>query len=289
MSGTKQQSSRRSWPSYSRFPLEWGPWPIWLALAVYIAAMTGSIVAGLAAFLIPQNLQASWLPVLQQTFFGCVAIAVPMVVIRRFAPGHLGLRTAPWVRVLGSVAVFMAIFTGVELLWRALANRPNDTAQQLQDMGVGQSFAAELGIIAAVTILAPVAEELIFRGLIYRSLRDAIGRWSRPVGMAVAAVISALLFADIHAGEEVDIGLTAMYVLMALLFIALYEWSGSLLTPILAHSVNNAFAVFLGIQGGAEPTTPLVLALLFLAPLCAIGIALGLTRVLPTFGDTQKS
>lgn len=102
--------------------------------------------------------------------------------------------------------------------------------------------------LAAFCILAgPVAaitEETLFRGLIYRWLRQRRG-------IAVSALTSAILFALVHpylyAGSVemfllFAFDLTALSILLALLF----EISGSLWPSIIAHASNNL--LLLGVQ-----------------------------------------
>ncbi|MBG86127.1 MAG: hypothetical protein CMO80_04415 [Verrucomicrobiales bacterium] len=83
------------------------------------------------------------------------------------------------------------------------------------------------GFIAIV--IAPVVEEIMFRGVMYPALKYR--------GYGAAAVWgSAIIFAMMHGNLLSLIPLT----LLGLLLIALYEWSGNLLTPIFAHSTFNA-------------------------------------------------
>jgi membrane protease YdiL (CAAX protease family) len=87
----------------------------------------------------------------------------------------------------------------------------------------------------AVTVLgavlfAPVFEELIFRGLLYGSLR---ARFNWPV----AAVASALVFGLAHGYGPAGF---ASVLASGLLWAYLYERTGSLLPGMIAHVVNNA-------------------------------------------------
>ena len=88
-------------------------------------------------------------------------------------------------------------------------------------------------LILATVILAPLAEELIFRGMTYRRAENYLGALG-------GALISAGLFGVYH-GNMVQF-LYAFF--MGLLFAALCEKSGSLLPPVLAHGAANLWAVF---------------------------------------------
>lgn len=84
-----------------------------------------------------------------------------------------------------------------------------------------------LGVMAIV--LAPVGEELLFRGLLYP--------WIKQAGFPRMALWgTAILFAAIH----INLVLFVPLLVLALALTALYEWSDNLLAPIVAHSVFNA-------------------------------------------------
>lgn len=95
-------------------------------------------------------------------------------------------------------------------------------------------------IVLLVCVAAPIVEEIMFRGLLYRYLRET----SLHRGLLPSAVFSALfssfLFAAIHPQ-----GLAAVPVLMGLAcgFCLVREWRGSLLSSIAAHGLNNYLAL----------------------------------------------
>ena len=84
-------------------------------------------------------------------------------------------------------------------------------------------------IIVLAVSLAPVAEEFIFRFFIYGVVRQYCGK--------VAAVLaSALLFAAVHGHLP---SFAPLFVLGSCFAIA-YEWSGSILVPMMMHAIFNA-------------------------------------------------
>ena len=76
----------------------------------------------------------------------------------------------------------------------------------------------------------PIAEELMFRGLIFRHLKSFMGR-------KTAIVLSALLFGMYH-GNMVQ-GIYAF--LMGFLLVWVYERFGSIFAPVLFHCAANSF------------------------------------------------
>ena len=122
--------------------------------------------------------------------------------------------------------------------------------QLILDEALAGGARTALALVAAV-LLAPVAEELLFRGLLYRALR-------RRRGVVGALVISSLAFAVVHLDVAVTqplalVGLTLVGIVMALA----YERSGSLVVPVAAHAAYNGTA--LALASAAERTGALEL------------------------------
>ncbi|MBA2319621.1 MAG: CPBP family intramembrane metalloprotease, partial [Deltaproteobacteria bacterium] len=93
---------------------------------------------------------------------------------------------------------------------------------------------ARLGMYAIVGLVAPVVEELIFRGFLWAAIERSAPPW-------VAWLVTSLLFGAYH--------LDPMHVLAVLplgLVLGWLRWrTGALWAPILFHLVNNALALVL--------------------------------------------
>jgi membrane protease YdiL (CAAX protease family) len=88
-------------------------------------------------------------------------------------------------------------------------------------------------------VVAPITEEFLFRGLIYRSIRDRHG-------VALGAVVSAVLFGAIHyvPGPWPDaLALQVTMVVTGLGLAWVYERRKTLLAPIVGHAAFNLIAV----------------------------------------------
>jgi membrane protease YdiL (CAAX protease family) len=90
----------------------------------------------------------------------------------------------------------------------------------------------------AATVLAPLVEEWFFRGLLFRRLREIVGR-----GIALAT--SAVVFAAIHANPAGS----AIYAWLGVVFALALDRSGRLWVPIAVHMGNNAVAFALLVLG----------------------------------------
>ena len=102
------------------------------------------------------------------------------------------------------------------------------------------AFARPLPLLVlggALVVAAPLAEELFFRGLVYGWLRGRL-----------APLPAALLCAAIFAAAHGSLGLAPPLLLLGLVLCWLYERSGSLWAPALAHAAVNAAALALALR-----------------------------------------
>ncbi len=88
--------------------------------------------------------------------------------------------------------------------------------------------------IVCLGILAPICEELVFRGLMFKRLRAL-------VSFRYAAIYTSMVFAFIH-GNMVQL---VYAFIMGLVFAYLYEKYGSFKAPVIAHIVANLISVLL--------------------------------------------
>jgi membrane protease YdiL (CAAX protease family) len=89
-------------------------------------------------------------------------------------------------------------------------------------------------LLFAGAILAPIVEEVLFRGLLQNALAHKLPIWA-------AIGISALLFGAVH----FDYYAFPVLAIMGVIFGVLYHLTGSLRVTILAHLINNSAALLL--------------------------------------------
>lgn len=109
--------------------------------------------------------------------------------------------------------------------------------QDIQQLGATTPLAWRIPLVLIVVSLGPVAEELLFRGVLLSTL---LQRW----GAGWAVVVSSLIFALVHLpGLQWQwFGLPDL-LLLALLLAWLRLRSGSIWPGVLAHGINNLLAV----------------------------------------------
>ncbi len=108
----------------------------------------------------------------------------------------------------------------------------------------GFSWPALLSMLVMAGVVAPLGEELVFRGLLFPWLRGHLG-------VATAAILSGLIFAILHGVPLLIPALTAIGTALALL----YHRCGSLWPVILAHGAFNAImviALYAALAAGLE-------------------------------------
>ena len=148
--------------------------------------------------------------------------------------GGFGLTIKPGPALLYGVIVGLAFFKLAEVLqWISMeiisrfGGEPQVQAavEALKKSNLWYDRAA-LAVVAVA--LAPIAEELLFRGILY----PAVKRGGFP---RLALWGTSILFALIHMNGPTFLPL----LLFALTLVFLYEWTGNLLAPLAAHALFN--------------------------------------------------
>lgn len=156
------------------------------------------------------------------------------------ARSPLSTREALAAGALVFVASVPVLFVSA-MTWEAglrAAGFPTDQ-QEMVELVRNADAPGLLALIAVLAVvLAPVAEELVFRAGLFRYLRTRVPR-------AIALVAPALLFAALHANLVAFVPLAVFGVLLSLA----YEHSGRLLVPIVAHALFNLHTLALVLSG----------------------------------------
>jgi membrane protease YdiL (CAAX protease family) len=149
----------------------------------------------------------------------------------------LGLRGAKWQwYVFGTIAVLALSQLADALLLPFLRDAMAIGADELLITQVVRALTATppLTLVALLVlgVLGPIAEELVFRGLLYGWLRGFLPFW-------LTAILTSVLFGLVH-GEWAHV---IVATILGFALAVIRERSGSLWPPILAHCVNNLVAV----------------------------------------------
>lgn len=111
----------------------------------------------------------------------------------------------------------------------------------LEGLDLTRNIPASIALAVAAVVVAPVLEELFFRGLLLRALKTAIGTNAAVVGQA-------LLFGGVHAGAIYglgNVGIVTSTVVLGLVLGYVVERHGRLGPAIWTHAIFNASSLLL--------------------------------------------
>jgi uncharacterized protein len=223
--------------------MDWSPWTalLVLVLGLFLATVGGLIIDVPAAALGVKITTAHTPPgieiadtVVQDVGFVLAAIFCAHLGGRVVRAWQFGLRRpgAGWKAATGWIVLLLVVFLVVSAIWSVLVNPGKEKV--LEQLGTNEA-ASLLVLSAALTcVIAPICEEILFRGYVFTALRSWRGTWP-------AAVITGLLFGGVHAASAPALDLLPLATLGFGLCL-LYRYTGSLYPCIVAHSLNNSLA-----------------------------------------------
>lgn len=242
-------------------------WPAWFAWVGFLVAIFGVLVlVGTAAAVVGADGESPEFVVIATLAQGLVFVATAVWFAGRVAPPkawHFGLRSTRFWPAVGWAALGVFSFFLISAIYAALV-RPDAEQDVVESLGGDQGT---FGLVIAglmVIAVAPVVEEVFFRGFFYRALRS---RFS----IVVAALMDGLLFGVIHFNFDDADALLILppLALLGFIFCLVYEKTGSLYPVIGMHAFNNSLAFAIQADDGWQVSVvagPLVLAACALVP-----------------------
>ena len=223
----------RAPPSVTRsFPL----WPTFgTACIVVLAAFAGGILAGIPAVLAfgsPKNPGDLGANVIEAAFYlGGAAALIPLLeIVSGRSLAALGVRPLD-ARDWGFVAGALLIVLGLQLLYQlilSLFHQQNHVQAGFANFHVQTPEAATFVLVNGA-VIAPIVEELFFRGLLFNAI-------SVRTPVYAAALLSGVIFGIAH-GDPVLFPVLALFGTVQAVF---YRMSGNLVVPMVVHGANNA-------------------------------------------------
>ncbi len=221
-------------------------WPAWTAPIALIGglalALVGGLVVDLPALALGAKITSSHTPpgvtiadtVVQDIGFVLAAVYCAHIGGRAVRSWQFGLRRpgAGWRSASGMIVLLLVAFIVLSAIWSAASHPPEE--KLLETLGANEGTALLLASAALTCVVAPICEELLFRGFIFTALRS----WR---GTLPAAMITGLVFGGVHAGSAPVLDLVPLAGLGFGLCL-LYRYSGSLYPCMIAHSLNNSLA-----------------------------------------------
>lgn len=228
----------------------------WQKTALYVIAIASfvfAIVVGVQ-FLIGLPL-AWWAPrevldsPITNTLFSIISYCLAIVLIIWLPPKilkkkisassreSLGLSGLPTWTDIGLAPIGYIVSVLIAMGITAIFNlMPWFNANEAQDLGYSPYMVGvERGVaFVLLAIIAPIVEEIIFRGFLYGKLRIKIPKW-------LAILVTSLVFGLVHMQWNVGITVFAMSIVTC----SLREITGTIYAGMLVHIINNAVAFFL--------------------------------------------
>lgn len=151
----------------------------------------------------------------------------------------LGLKDLPTFTDIGLVIAELIVFLVLSsILTKIFSLFPWFDMSEAQDIGFSGLYLAFDRIVAffALCILAPIAEEIIFRGWLYGKLREIIP--GKKLSIVLSIFLTSLLFAILHGQWNVGVTVFALSVVMCIA----RELTGTIYSGILLHILKNTIA-----------------------------------------------
>ena len=222
---------------------------IWKWTDILLIALTSSLIIvlgawGLAEYFQPQINEQSELPLLYTAALTALealgiilGIAIFGIWRKKLSWKDIGMLPAStsWLLWAGLTAIlFIPIIGLIAMAIQIALGLPMENPQLEFLVPKDLTWYGILGMIFFGGFVVPVAEELFFRGVLYRWMRQFLGMW-----MAIA--ISSLIFGLLHG----DIAVAGATFVMGIILAWFYERSGSLWASITIHIINNASKLIL--------------------------------------------
>src|SRR4051812_44268231 len=251
--------------------------PVWLPIAAMLASFLGGTVAFAVLAVASGTESVDNTPegvtlgatLVQDVLLVVFALLAVKIYEGEGRPDWLGLRRVPFWPAGGACTVMIAGWGIFPLLGGAVFGEP-EQQDLVEELKSERSALVLVSFGLLVCVLAPICEEIFFRGLMFRVFADRMG-------LIGGAALSGAIFGLVHLTSG---PVTTGVVLFALGFgFALVRWwTGSLLPSMGLHALNNSLSF------GVTLTFEWWIVLLVVAGSTALVLALGLWMANSTWG-----
>lgn len=218
--------------------------PLWVFLGFALAQVL--LFAGLSVITLlgaaPETFEG---PVFETVTLAAVYALAVLIVVggpwlalhRRPTKEDLGLSRLPeWLDLLWAPAGYITyIIASVLVMALATSVLTFIDFEQVQDVGfagLSQRYEYLLAFVSLV-VIAPLAEEILFRGYLLSELRRRTKTW-------IAILLTSLMFGVVHLAWNVGIDVFVLSIVLCVLRIK----TGSLWASVLLHMIKNAVAYY---------------------------------------------
>jgi len=260
-------------------------WPAWYGpLALVMGLVFGVAGGGIAVLAIPHSVRGGNVSptatdvatVIQDVGFvaAAVLLAARIAPVRARQFGLVAPRSLWRAAVLVPTALVLVFLLAD--LWFSAVHTSGQEKELVKEIG---GNAGTLGVLAAsalVCVVAPICEETLFRGFIFRTLANWRGAWP-------AAIATGLLFGLVHGVSAPAVDLVPL-ALLGVVLCWVYQLTGSIYPGMVVHMANNALAFGSLEEWGAGRVIALMAAALAIGALVLAAVRLASDRWTPATG-----
>ena len=222
--------------------VKWEPLGAFLiTIAAYIASQIALVIllVAISHFKPGQNVQnllnsSTWLELLLTGLSSATMLGVLWIYLkkRKSSFRNLGFRRIKWSDLGWLLVGVVGYFVIVSIVLEAASYIPGFNANQTQNVGYQGATGLQLVLaFIGLVVLPPIAEEMLFRGFLYRGLAKRLPK-------ILSALITSGLFALLHFQWNVSLDVFVL----SLVLIALYEKTKNLWVCVGLHAIKNGIA-----------------------------------------------
>lgn len=228
-------------------------WPLWTAFVALLCGFIGGSVFGAIVYAIADGAghhDTDNLPIgytlVANLLFDASLVGSAVVFARlgggRITPRVFGLRSTPLWPALKWAAAAGVAYLVLSGIWLQLLNLSSETDDITKKLENDPTAATVAGLAVFALVVAPIAEELFFRGFVFTALRERLNPWWAAIG-------TGLLFGFVHISGS-PIGFLPPLALLGFLLCLVYWKTGSIYPTIALHSLNNSIALASALNWG---------------------------------------
>lgn len=239
----------------------------------------------------PDSLLSKLNPLTQITILAIISLGLVWIFSRKY-PTASDMGYDEKVLTKKNIIIVLSVFVLTHLLFFILGKIggvQSDAGLEFKNGGFGVNFQTDLILIIAGSVFAPVFEELVYRGIMFRSVHDGLLRFFPKaksiisIPMIAAVTFTAIAFIMPHVTDMKFGVMTIAYFVTSAGFSFVYAATGSMVAAMVSHSLQScvAFMTILIYGHGSYPLSPVVYGIALFCPVIVYFIGSAIGKIFP--------